>query len=463
MKSKLFFLILVIVSLTSCSPAGWNVYSNAKEVSALAVDPEGKVWAARKNYTIIEPVSGKTIDWPDMPGPLKSGYDEIKLMTFDHAGRLWIKSSNIPLAVRELSGEWIMPKPATDYDGTELKRISHIAVDGKGRIWIWQQLHLGMLDPKNGNRTYSFQTPGCDELRVFNVDSKGYVWAVCDQSLKMLDEKDQWVTKAELADDTGGGAIRNLVIDSNGQAWIGYRDNFQMLWPETTKKYEISVDGVHDFATDQNGRIFGEYSQWGKSGLFELSPDSDELVIYDSGNSGLASDYVSAVVVDREGKVWVAAYGGVSAFNPNVTASESGQISAALIKNILPSSLLGLLLIVLIAFSLSKSSQPIWVNLRGLGMGFAGWFIIFSIIWLIMLKLYYQISGGYIFGFILQQGIQILLPLAIIILFVFKKSRWLSLGIVAAIVVNAIFLILFYEFDFSALLNWTPFFLAHAR
>jgi streptogramin lyase len=430
---------------------GWITFDELIDATTLAMDPQGRVWAANKNFTVIEPLTGNTFEWPYVPNSIFTGeYDEMKSMVFDHDGRLWIHTSNIPLAFREPNGVWVMAKPETVDDEEEAKSIQQIIVDGRGWVWLRSFFNLGVINPQGGNKTYTFQGSDCYMPDGADVDRHGRLWITCDHSLKMLDENNEWVIMAELPVTPQGG----IIIDSNDQVWVGNQENIQMIWPEKNRHtYDILNAWNAEFDVDQYGRLWVEGPI--VYGLFKIDPINDNVAIYDSFNSGLASQGINDILVDSENQVWVATFEGISVLNPNAElAPETIQETTNFVQDILLAASVSIGLLITLSSAFLRPGKLIRVNIRKFALGFAGWFGFFSLFWLASKILNHNVEGGYIFIYYLQ----VLSIIAVLILLAIKRN-WLSLGVISAIIVNAIFLILLNSFGISSLYYWTPFFL----
>lgn len=163
------------------------------------------------------------------------------------------------------------------------------------------------------------------------MSSRSKTWIACILSLCLLfgfsatalaaDVDAQWqkvlYQGAELSD------VRNIVETDTGY-WVctkaglyfvsqsGQVERMFANLLQTQFVYDIAVDAAGNYYITQGFTYAGGVNY----GLLKVSPDGELLATYTAANSGLLDDFVQAVEVDAQGRVWVGSGLGLSCYQP---------------------------------------------------------------------------------------------------------------------------------------------------
>ncbi len=134
-------------------------------------------------------------------------------------------------------------------------------------------------------------------------------------------------TKINGSNDISLGKINAITQDKNGFLWLSAQNNSSIIRYDGTKMEQISanLDELNDpkglggyypecFFADENYLWIGFYGQ----GLDRYDMATKTFTHYDHNPDdpgSLASDYVTAVLRDQYGKLWIGTYGGLDLFD----------------------------------------------------------------------------------------------------------------------------------------------------
>lgn len=172
--------------------------------------------------------------------------------------------------------------------------VNCLFADEEGNIWIGTE--RGGINRYNVHQNefeYIVNLPGNDQSLSSNTINS--VWE---------DEEALWIGTA------GGGMNR---IDANSGSFRHFRY-------EASESRSISSDFVTCIHRDHTGSLL--IGTWG-SGINRLTPDNETLGIFNQyfndpqDIQSLSNNFVSTIVEDRYGVIWIGTYGGLTAYHPD--------------------------------------------------------------------------------------------------------------------------------------------------
>lgn len=286
----------------STPPNDWTIgvtYAGGAMQGGLAVDAAGDVWVS--NYftsstnlasSLTEFSStGQVLSGP--AGFTGGGLAETGEIAIDPAGNVWEANGGSNLTKFSSAGTPLSPAPLGFSLGAR-----NLASDGQGDIWL-----NGVREvDNNANLIFTSAASAAGEL---SLDSSQNVWVAVPSSLTGRYPNQTFVpgavfkfshTGALLSPSTGYAAnsltyAQFIATDAAGDAWVASR---------------AGAGGVPNAA------------------LTEIAPDGTIL----SGSNGYTDASLTdcqAIVVDGDGKVWVAYGSAVAPYNRLVTLNSSGQ------------------------------------------------------------------------------------------------------------------------------------------
>ena len=254
----------------------------------------------------------------------------------DRAGNLW-GVSDYGFGIFRYDGARITTFTTSDGLADE---VYSILEDREGRLWFaydWRN-GKGGISRYDGEQIATFTAAdGLADNRVFEVmeDRDGTLWFATAGGINLYDDE----RFAKL--DAGGRTfddVQRLFQDRAGNIWIGSRtsgltrydgETFTTFTVENGLPAGSDRDGklyyvITGITEDQDGNLW--LSSYNRLGLTRY--DGETFTTF-TVEDGLAGSSVDDVLVDREGYVWAAIYGGISRYDgaPEVGASRGDAAS----------------------------------------------------------------------------------------------------------------------------------------
>lgn len=215
--------------------------------------------------------------------------------------------------------------------------VNAVLEDNLGYIWIAtsdqrlrlfsKEMHLIGYANKNGVVTNTDCSFG--NISTLYQDRVGNLWIGCDRSLYQYSAiaygKQYKMREFSLDKGTPAGTvITDILEDKNGKLWLATDgDGLQLLQfdannyrfinrrNELKNSYPPTLLKTNCLYEDRNGNIWLGASE----GLTIFSPDFPQLrflkfFYYNPENSNMATSMVSGLYQDKDGKMWIASYGG---------------------------------------------------------------------------------------------------------------------------------------------------------
>ena len=457
-------LLIAELLILSSLHKGWTTYKK-DNVNALAVDQQGRVWAA-----VSDGSNGSLVMYPDdsapikvpLPGELASG--PVSSMAIDRQDRIWVGAFNGLIGMRESSGTWTLYTPENP-NGENPFPVWDLVIDGQDRTWAINGVTLVKLDPQAEGHIYTSANSGLADNHVdgIAVDKKGQLWAVSRGELMVLGLDNNWT---KYASTPNAGEYMNLrfAIDDQNQAWLGIDPGVMALGPDGVWQPHTLGDPqiantIIDIVIDNESRV------WAASaiqGLFKFEPATG-WTIYNQRNSGLVDNNTIALALDGKGQLWVGTFqDGLSRLDPAATLpAQQMQTLVTLGVVAIPAALLSMALVTILVIAFARPGAVSGWIILDFSIAFVGWFIINSLLWTFIR------STASSFEF-LNPWVVVPLPVNIVlmILILLAKKRWMALGAFSAFIVNAIGIVLvtavevpFSPPPISGILCMFPFFL----
>ncbi len=172
---------------------------------------------------------------------------------------------------------------------------------------------------------------GLSSNNVYQIiqDQLGFLWIATDDGLNRFDGYDFKIFRNEASNNNSlsGNSIWALKEDSGGKIWIGTKNGWLDCFDPVTEKFNniklesniIGENAITAIYEDRNHFIWiGTY----RDGLYRLNPKSGNLDhwLNKSGNDrSLSNNYISSILQDNEGNIWISTYNGLNKFNPKVS------------------------------------------------------------------------------------------------------------------------------------------------
>ena len=251
----------------------------------------------------------------------------INALCQDVRGFLWIGTQD-GLNVYDGYGFEVFRHDGADSTTLSSGYVSDLLVDSRGELWI---ASVGGLDRFDRN-TRSFERVGAQasgrsalrEKRVTSLaeDSEGRIWIGTDGGgLHWLDPLSRRVQACDALEPSGDvlqhGDIVALSIDAQGLVWIGARNGLYCF--DSARKVIEQIDGVANVTSILHDSRRNLWVGTSGDGLHHVQPNGashlHQMRLDD--DLSLSSSYINSVYEDRRGHVWVATRGGLDHHDPH--------------------------------------------------------------------------------------------------------------------------------------------------
>lgn len=156
-------------------------------------------------------------------------------------------------------------------------------------------------------------------------DKNGFLWIATDDGLNRYDGYEFKIFRNNPSDSNSlsDNSIWSLAEDKSGRLWIGTKTGWLNCYDPVSEKfyrYYIPSDITREntitaiFIDDENKVWIGTY----RSGLYLLIPGKGELKNWKNNpfdSTTLSYNYVSSIVSDKTGNLWISTYNGLCKFN----------------------------------------------------------------------------------------------------------------------------------------------------
>ncbi len=307
-----------------------NPRSGAEYVLSIVRDPEGAFWIATVGDGVLrfDLASGTSAPLPvrrEDPRALPSS--DAFVLGLDADGSLWI-GTRYGFAVRRRDGAIDREAPAPGEKPLVGQSVVTIVGSGPaGEMWVGT--FTGVYRARNGSHRLEvpegagFEALGRQPVTALAVDRSGSMWIGTTGSglFRLRRPPAPFVTIG-----SGGVGLSTLSFDDvtavledrEGRVWVGtFGGGVDRLDPGAGKFVNVplragsskAANGVLHLNEDHEGRIWVACS----AGLVRYDPRSGRTnaFVHDAADpTSLGRGYVTAVLVDRDGRVWVGTGGG---------------------------------------------------------------------------------------------------------------------------------------------------------
>jgi len=301
-----------------------RVATSDPEITCLFEDVEGNIWAGtaggglnlmlRRMVTLVDKSEGLPF------GPVIS-------VTEDRQGSVWAAALDGRLA-RAREGHWELLKDGTDWPGGG---VTSVVADPKGGVWIGTS-NRGLKHFRDGVWRGWSQRDGLagNGVRALFAGSNGDLWIgllSVNQLRRLRDGRVQLITNAT----PHLGAIRAMAETQDGTIWIGTAEGEVQRVQDMALVHEPAIQesgprSVRSLLATPDGSLWigyaGDGLGWLKDGRFRRL----------TTEAGLPDDFISQLLDDGRGNLWVAGNRGLARIRfaelDSAMAGSSGRVSA---------------------------------------------------------------------------------------------------------------------------------------
>jgi len=204
--------------------------------------------------------------------------------------------------------------------------------DSQNRVWVGTyQGGLNCLDPSTGNCNHYLQKSQEDgnDVRAIFEDQKGQIWVGTNRG--GLYRYHAPIDDFDYVRQLGKIDIRDIAEDELGNLWLAtygvgiirynYLTGEQEVFDETTV-IGFPTQIIFSICLLDNGDILAG-SRY--EGLIRLDPQNKTVTTFTQEN-GLSNSTINSIVKDRNGKIWLGTFNGISFFDPET--NQAGNLNA---------------------------------------------------------------------------------------------------------------------------------------
>ena len=267
-------------------------------VASISQDKEGNIWVGTNGggMNLIRPRAMELVNRTNgLP------FNSVRSVCQDSEGEIWATGHNGDLAIKR-NGSWdVVPMAAG--------RATCVAADSRGGVWVGTQ-DFGLRHFNKGvwSEWRSSDGLGSDVVRSILPATNGDLWVATDSPFRLQRMRDGKWTAMESTRDLG--AIAAMAEGSDGTIWIGtgeggvLRVNGDRLVEEPAIVEPVRLS-VRSLLATPDGSLWigyaGDGLGWFRDGKYARITNSE----------GLMDDYISQMLDDGQGALWIAANRGI--------------------------------------------------------------------------------------------------------------------------------------------------------
>jgi len=283
-----------------------------KELRSVFVEPGGAVWATSSStaYRGV-PSAGGDLQLSDARTQMGLPASEWGAPVLDGGKRLWIRSRKA-LYVLEPGAQLFR---RADLDFPPVGRLSSLAVDASGQLWVptfsglWQREESG--GKARWRRYGSANGLSADPVSAIIWDRFGVPWIGMEaHGLSRWNGYPKW-RSWQSRDGLSNGGVMSFALDTAGELWIGTKDGLNRMSADGSFSVLNRADGlaaneVRALASSPDGSIWAGSNEGGLTRI-----GRDRRLTRFGAPHGLQNQRVVSISVEAAGNLWVCTRGGL--------------------------------------------------------------------------------------------------------------------------------------------------------
>ncbi|MFZ1289659.1 MAG: two-component regulator propeller domain-containing protein [Melioribacteraceae bacterium] len=313
MKSLVLFYILTLSYPIFSQNNEWINYFYGKEVISFTGDGNN-MWVGTRQGGMVKLNSqtGEKTYFNKANSSLPE--NEVRALEFDSNGNLWIGTIR---GLAKFNGtDWIIFNPSNS--GLPYNNISSITFDNEKNVWIGTD--GGGLAKYNGNDWLVMNMENTQNAITSNyihnvvIDSNGNKWIGTYAGLAKYNETSWFTVYKEEYTDLPKNNIQAIVIDNDGNKWIGTSNGLAKFDDQNWTIYNTSNSGLPDNWI-KSLLIDNDLNLWigTNNGLAKF--DGTDWTVYNTSNSGLPNNSINTLFIDNNSDFWIGTDYNLAKFN----------------------------------------------------------------------------------------------------------------------------------------------------
>jgi ligand-binding sensor domain-containing protein len=350
---RIFLTLLFITGIFSnCAIANislgnvnWEIFTNRSSVLAIDASKDGEMlWIGTAGGLEQRTTDGQLVRVFTTLDGLPDNF--IWALENDADGGLWVGTKEGGLAYRDNDGNWQIFN--TDNSDLPDNNVFTLVDDNEGGLWIGTKNGLAHLGASSKWQVFNTDNSGLPHNYVKTVatDGNGGLW-VGGVGIAHLDNKGKWEIFNSDNSDLPHDGINTLISDGEGGIWVGTYERTEDGKTENSGLTHLNSRGKgQTFNTNNSGlphdRV-SAISSDSKNGLwlgtqdgFAHKKNSGEWEVFNKNNSDLPHNTVYTLFVDEAGGQWLGTDNGLALFNNKKwqTFNESSELPDNIVQAI---------------------------------------------------------------------------------------------------------------------------------
>lgn len=266
------------------------------QIACLLEDHEGNIWAGTSGGGLnrLRPRAVELLGTKEgLP------FESVRSVCEDSTGTVWATTQNGLLA-RQAGTGWEVVPLETNWPGV---RVNCVTSDANGAVWIGT-VESGLLRFQNGQFTNWPTRTG--PIHGLLVSSNGDLWIAYSSRVQRM----RGNTLKNISLPTAAHYVRAMAEDISGNIWVGTSDGQLFRIRDTnavdwTARMRGGATSIRCLYCTPDGALWIGYAG---SGLGRFKEDEYCRL---TTRQGLHNDYISQIVADNAGRLWLAGNGGI--------------------------------------------------------------------------------------------------------------------------------------------------------
>ncbi|MEN9613602.1 MAG: hypothetical protein RLZZ628_4416, partial [Bacteroidota bacterium] len=296
--------------------AQWTTYPIVGSSKHLSIDTQGHIWVGLRNSGLME-FDGTVWTRHDIQNNPNNSYI-LNDVTVDAQNNKWLSTS---YGIFKFNGtHWTNFNTANS--GLSSNDIARINIDAQGNKWFGCGANVVRFDGANWNMIrVANSSLVTNDIAVIATDPQNNKWFGGTDGVSKFDGI-RWA-------EYKIGTVRCIAFDRRGNSWLGTNEGLYKLSDTVWTHYTTANSGLMQNIIDciaidsQNNKWLGlansPINLGSEGGICKF--DDVHWTRYDTLNSRLADNYVSAIAVDAQNHKWFGTRAGLTEFDGTTWAT----------------------------------------------------------------------------------------------------------------------------------------------
>lgn len=291
------------------------------------IDKSGRLWAATNAAGLILLLPDKNVFYEyqaDLLDQKKLQSNRIGGIFQDQSGMIWLSTFTGAERFNPDESKFILYRfPSNSSETLVYKSVRAIAEDSSYRLWIASSNGVYVLDRNTGTYTnYQWKRNDPYSLNDNDVyslccDWSGNMWAGTVSGLNYFDPVRKNFREVYAQQDTfkGVACVHRIVPERNGDLLVGSNAGLSVYNFKNDTVYELINNAIRSVWADKRGILWIGTLTDGLIKYNRLTKEIEHFINVLGDTSSIASNFVSSVTQDHDGKIWIGTKSGLCRFD----------------------------------------------------------------------------------------------------------------------------------------------------